>query len=136
MAEDPPAPPPDDPPPRIEPTARDRLPDRRLSETRRIAHRSGDGRETHVFVTIGYAASDPGRPREVFYDAGFRSGADLAFLVQDAAVLVSLLLQHGVSPERIGRSLAASAEGGPASLIGAMAAELADPPQWMREADP
>ena len=46
----------------------------------------------------GYAIEDPLRPVEVFYAEGFRSGADLEFLTQDACVLVSLLLQHGVPP--------------------------------------
>jgi hypothetical protein len=125
---------PQDLPPAIVASERRRLPDRRLSETRRIGHRSEDGRETHFYVTLGYAAHDPLRPREVFYDAGFRSGADLAFLVQDAAVLISLLLQHGLAPTEIGRSLSALGDGGAGSVIGSMVAGIAVPPQWAQHA--
>ena len=114
--------------------ARRRLPDRRLTETRRVVHRTPDGRETPVSVSIGYDPAEPARPREVFYDAGYRSGADLEFAVQDLCVVLSLLLQHGVDPREIGRSLSVS--WGPddaphhGSLAGTVAAELLVPPAW------
>ena len=114
--------------------ARRRLPSRRLTETRHVVHRTPDGRETPVSVSIGYDPADPARPREVFYDAGYRSGADLEFAVQDLCVVLSLLLQHGVSPREIGRSLSVS--WGPddaphhGSLAGTVAAELLVPPAW------
>lgn len=77
------------------PTRR-RLPNRRLTETRHVVHRTPDGRETPLAVSIGYDPAEPARPREVFYDAGYRSGAELEFAVQDLCVVLSLLLQHGV----------------------------------------
>lgn len=117
-------------PPRV------RLPDRRLSETRRIEHARADGARARVFITIGYAPEEPLRPREVFYDEGYRSGSDLEYLVQDLCVIVSLLLQHGTPPEAIARSLSRR-EGadGPVhgSLAGTIAAELAVPPEWAGE---
>ncbi len=79
-------------------------------------------------------AHDPLRPREVFCDAGFRSGTDLEFLVQDAAVLISLLLQHGLAPSEIGRSLSALGDGGAGSVIGSIVAGIAVPPQWAQHA--
>ena len=115
--------------------ARRRLPHRRLTETRQVVHRSPDGRETPLSVSIGYDPVEPARPREVFYDAGYRSGADLEFVVQDLCVIVSLLLQHGVDPQEIGRSLSVSygaddtARHG--SLAGTIVAELLMPPQWV-----
>ena len=118
---------------------RRRLPDRRLTETRRVVHTTPDGRETVVSVSIGYDPAEPLRPREVFYDAGYRSGADLEFVVQDLCVIVSLLLQHGVDPREIGRSLSVSY--GPdeaphhGSLAGTVAAELLVPPVWAEPVD-
>lgn len=116
------------------PTPRTRLPDRRLSETRRIAHVRSDGVAARVFITIGYDPADPLRPREVFYDEGYRSGSDLEYLVQDLCVIVSLLLQHGTPPEEIARSLSrregADGGDGPGSLAGTIVAELFRPPAW------
>ena len=111
---------------------RHRLPHRRLTETRSIVHTTPDGRATPVSVSIGYDPASPARPREVVYDAGHRSGADLEFAVQDLCVVLSLLLQHGVDPREIGRSLSVSY--GPdeaphhGSLAGTIAAELTVPP--------
>ena len=85
-------------------------------------------------MSIGYDPAEPARPREVFYDAGYRSGADLEFAVQDLCVVLSLLLQHGVEAREIGRSLSVS--WGPddaphhGSLAGTITAELTVPPQW------
>ena len=125
-------------PPSGEAAPRRRLPSRRLAETRRVVHRTPDGRETPVSVSIGYDPAEPLRPREVFYDAGYRSGADLEFAVQDLCVVLSLLLQHGVDPREIGRSLSVSY--GPddqphhGSLAGTIAAELTVPPGWAEAA--
>ena len=118
--------------------ARRRLPDRRLTETRRVAHHTPNGRETPVSVSIGYDPAEPARPREVFYDAGCRSGADLELAVQDLCVVLSLLLQHGVDPREIGRppSVSWGADDSPhhGSLAGTIAAELLVPPAWAETA--
>ena len=109
-------------------------PARRLSETRRVEHVRSDGVAIRILVSVGYAADDPLRPVEVFYAEGFRSGADLEFLTQDACVLVSLLLQHGVPPARIAAAMSRREDPGgtisPGSLAGTIAAELARPPAW------
>ena len=69
-----------------------------------------------------------------FYDEGFKSGADLERTAQDAAVLISLLLQHGIEPEEIEKSLSKRVlfdeREVPASLIGVMVEQLKEPPQW------
>ncbi|PZQ48753.1 MAG: hypothetical protein DI556_13120 [Rhodovulum sulfidophilum] len=104
---------------------RARLPDRRLVEIRRVAHRGAFG-ERRFLVSIGYAADAPYAPREIFLDGGFRSGAALEALLKDSAIAISLLLQHGAEPEVILERLGAGAPGG--SMIAAMAAELAVAP--------
>lgn len=124
--------------------------DRRLGETRKVTYVRPDGNATKIIVSVGYEAADPTRPVEVFYSEGFRSGSDLEFTVQDACVLISLLLQHGISAERIASSMATretadadlasgefvAPEGAasmPASMAGAIAAELMIPPSWAED---
>ena len=126
---------------------RQRPSNRRLLETRKVEHRRPDGNVTKILVTVGYEPTEPLRPIEVFYSEGFRSGSDMEFTVQDACVLISLLLQHGVPPLTIASSMATresedadltagdlvqSDDGLPVygSLAGTIAAELAVPPSW------
>ena len=107
------------------PTPRHDLPTRRLTETRKITTREGHT----VHLSIGFDPEDPARPREVFYSAGFRTGSQLEFQIQDDCVLLSLLLQHGHRPEDIVKSLARTedVDGNTvyASVVGLIAAELA-----------
>ena len=84
------------------PDPRHTLPKRRLTETRRIE--TPDGHTIHL--SVGYDPNEDGRPREVFYSAGFKSGSALEFQIQDACVLISILLQHGHRPDEIAKSLA------------------------------
>lgn len=84
------------------PEPRHALPDRRLCETRRVS--TPEGHTIHL--TVGFDPEERGRPREVFYSGGFRSGSQLEFQVQDACVLISLLLQYGLRPAKILKSLA------------------------------
>lgn len=106
------------------PEPRHVLPGRRLTETRKFT--TGDGHTVHL--SVGYDPHEDGRPREVFYSAGFKSGSALEFQIQDACVLLSLLLQHGHRPEDIIKSLAQSerpdGKMAYASIIGLIAAEL------------
>lgn len=83
------------------PDPRHVLPTRRLAEN--IKLKTPEGHTIHL--TIGYDPDEIGRPREVFYSAGFRSGSQLEFQIQDACVMLSLLLQHGLKPKDIERSL-------------------------------
>ncbi|WP_299969340.1 hypothetical protein [uncultured Roseobacter sp.] len=87
---------------RDKPTPRHDLPARRLTETRKVTTR--DGHTVHL--SVGFDPHEDGRPREVFYSAGFKSGSALEFQIQDSCVLISLLLQHGFRPEQISKSLA------------------------------
>src|SRR5262245_66260672 len=54
---------------------------------------------------------------EVFVDM-HKGGSTLDALAADAAILISLLLQHGTSPAEIGHALRRSPNGAPATLIG------------------
>lgn len=100
-------------------TERNRPPARRPSVTCRAVWATEASE--HVFhVSIGH---DPktGAPVEVFYADGQKTGTSLRDTVQDSCVLISLLLQHGVTPEEIGKSLATTpvfGEDRPASVVG------------------
>jgi hypothetical protein len=103
---------------------RERLPDRRPSETRAVAWRGGA-----LAVTAGF---DPatGAVREVFA-SGYRFGSDLQATIDDACVIVSIALQHGARPAELRRSLGtvpALGDAGPgeepASVLGAIVGAL------------
>jgi ribonucleoside-diphosphate reductase alpha chain len=79
------------------PTPRVELPPRRLNASGELEQ---DGHR--YTVTAGYYAD--GRLGEIFID-GHKAGSQLAQHAQDAAVLVSMSLQHGVSPRKIAHSI-------------------------------
>jgi ribonucleoside-diphosphate reductase alpha chain len=89
---------------------RQRLPNRRMNETVELDF---DG--TTYAITVGLYPD--GRPGEVFVH-GSKVGSALDFLLDDASVLVSLLLQHGVAPRDLARSL------GRGGVIAAVVGEL------------
>jgi hypothetical protein len=91
--------------------ARNRLPNRRLAET--IAFER-DG--SQYCLTIGYFPD--GSVGEVFLNAD-RGDSLLDVLTSDAAILVSLALQHGCGIETIAHALKRDARGTAASPIGA-----------------
>ncbi len=107
------------------PDPRHDLPSRRLTETRKIT--TPDGHNIHL--SVGYDPKEDGRPREVFYSAGFKSGSQLEFQVQDACVLISRLLQHGHEAADVAKSLSRSEQPDGAmnyaSIIGLIADEIA-----------
>lgn len=98
---------------------RETLPQRRPNITRSI---EWQGRA--LDVTIGF---DPatGEPREVFVNVP--KGGDMQAALADASVLLSVALQHGISPAELGKSLgrvpvlwAEEGATGPASPVGAV----------------
>jgi len=106
------------------PEPRHDLPARRLTETLKVT--TPEGHTVHL--SVGYDPVEQLRPREVFYSGGFRSGSALEFQIQDACVLLSLLLQHGHRPEDISKSLARTEQPNGsmayASMIGLIVEEM------------
>jgi hypothetical protein len=89
---------------------RRRLPNRRSALALRFEHR-GIGYRAHIgFFGNGEAA-------ELFIDCAKQNSAIDSFAA-DAAILASLLLQHGASLDEIGHSLKRNPDGTPASVIG------------------
>ena len=68
-------------------------------------------------VTIGFYPN--GAVGEVFIDGG-KSGQDIQSTARDAAVVLSLALQHGVPPETIRHAVTRGASEEPASILGAV----------------
>jgi hypothetical protein len=96
---------------------RHRLPNRRPAETRELALA-----DRVLTATVGFDAS--GRPAEVFL-SGAKHGSGMAGILDDASVVISIALQHGIPAAALAKSIARipeSLEGPavkPASPIGA-----------------
>lgn len=95
-----------------------RLPDRRPSVTLEMEH---DG----FRCTLSSGVYADGRIGEVFA-AGLKTGSAIDALIADAAVLVSRLLQHGITPADLAGSISRLGNHQPASLIGAVVDRLLD----------
>jgi hypothetical protein len=67
-------------------------------------------------VTVGFY--DSGEPAEVFI-GGAKTGADIQNTAHDAAILLSLALQHGVPIETIRHAVSRNGNGVAASILGA-----------------
>ncbi len=100
---------------------RERLPARRPNETVTIEH--GGAR---FDVTIGLF---PGGAVGEVFTGGAKSGSELDGLLDDSAILISLLLQNGVEPAALARTVGRLGDGtAPASVIGAICDLLAERP--------
>lgn len=109
---------------------RERLPARRRSVTSTVVLRfraPGDGAHApaseHTFhVAVGFYPD--GRPAEVFVKAAQHLDSAIAFLVEDVAVLVSNLIQLGMTLEKIQASIARPGDMA-ASIVAALIAHVA-----------
>jgi len=92
-----------------------RLPDRRPGITASFTWPRGSG--YRVDCAVGF---DPvtGDARELFLRVTSRVGSEVDHLVDDVAVLISRLLQHGEAPTEIARRLGRLPTGEPASVAG------------------
>jgi ribonucleoside-diphosphate reductase alpha chain len=99
---------------------RHRLPNRRAAVTHDL-----DAAGQPLTATVGF---DPaGHPREVFL-SGAKDGSGLAAILEDASVVISIALQHGIpacalaksigrAPDGMGRVTAASPIGAALDLV-------------------
>ena len=95
---------------------RERLPNRRPSVTSCFRWPAENARRVHV--TAGFEPGT-GTIKEMFLRGGGRVGSEVDHLLDDIAVLVSRLLQHGESSEKIANDLGRLPDGRPASIAGA-----------------
>ena len=96
---------------------RERLPDRRQSETVDLWH----GRRRYHLAIGEYP---DGRPAEVFLH-GAKPGSDTDLLCDDIGVLMSRLLQHGDDPASLAAGIGRLGNGEPSSIVGLIADILA-----------
>jgi hypothetical protein len=68
-------------------------------------------------VTVGFCAD--GTPGEIFIDGG-KTGQDVQSTARDAAVMLSLALQHGTPIETIRRAFTRDSSGAAVSILGAI----------------
>ncbi len=89
---------------------RQRLPERRASDTFEIRH----GNFTYTITT---SVDAEGQLGELFIDSD-KSGTELSVMMHDAAIAVSLALQHGCPPEDLAQAFERNETGVPAGLLG------------------
>lgn len=97
---------------------RDRLPNRRASETFDFVHD-----EHRYTATLGYYPD--GRLGEIFLRSG-RTGTALSIATMEVAIALSFALQHGCSVETMREAFPRTAEGAPEGVAGALLAKLAE----------
>jgi len=88
------------------------LPQRRAAETFNM-------RFWNQLFTVTVSFYPDGTPGEVFIDS-CKTGNDIESITRDAAVLLSLALQHRVPPETIRHAITRGASEEPASVLGAV----------------
>ena len=88
------------------------LPHRRRAETFTVVHWNQP-----FAVTIGFFPD--GKPGEVFVDS-HKTGGDVEAIARDAAVVISLALQHGTPVARIRRAITRNGNGASSSILGAV----------------
>jgi len=91
---------------------RERLPNRRGCDTRCMRV----GRNEYV-VTVGHYSD--GSVGEIFV-SGAKAGSDLDAVMRDAAILLSLGLQHGVPIDVMRGAITREGDGTASSIIGAV----------------
>ena len=91
--------------------SRQRLPQRRFSQTIDIVFRNQPITMTAEFYPDGELG-------EVFIEVS-KSGADIAHIVHDAAVVISLAIQHGVTIETLHHAVGRNGSE-PSSIVGAI----------------
>jgi hypothetical protein len=80
------------------PPDRHRLPNRRRAETQELALGGAV-----LTATVGFDTA--GRPAEVFL-SGAKDGSGMAAILEDASVVISIALQHGISARLLTKSIA------------------------------
>ena len=99
-------------------SCRQTLPNRRRCETLEIEHAG------HRF-SMTFSRYPDGRPAEIFLSSR-HVGSPLEAIARDAAVTVSIALQHGAPLATVSGALTKDHDGGPATLLGAALAAITE----------
>lgn len=79
------------------------------------------GYRSRYVITLGYY--DDGRLGEVFINGG-KSGEMVEAIARDAAVLLSMAMQHGVPIDALAKTVTRDSQGNPGSIAGAVIDEI------------
>jgi hypothetical protein len=114
-------------------TARKKLPSRRPLETFKFEH---DGLK--YLMSVGFEVDHEAKkfvPRELFLNSAQILGSATDINACDAAVAVSIALQHGVPLDDLRTAMKRNADGSPQGFVGAALDHLAhtDWPSWQRD---
>jgi len=90
---------------------RNRLPNRRAHQTIKFEHQN-----QKYHVTIGYY--DNGEPGELFLNSSGRAGSEVDMAASDAAIAVSLAIQHGCPVTDLREACLRDSDGQPSTPIG------------------
>lgn len=99
---------------------RERLPDRRPSETVTIQSRHQGGRKLHL--TTGFY--EDGRLGELFVH-GAKIGSHTDMMLAEVGALLSIALQHGMPLEEFATNVQRETDGKPATTVGEIIDALA-----------
>lgn len=97
---------------------RQTLPQRRAAETFNMRFWN-----QQFTITVGFYPD--GRPGEVFIGGG-KTGQDIQSTARDAAVVLSLAIQHGTPIETIRHAITRDGSGAAVSILGAIVDAIAD----------
>ena len=100
---------------------RRKLPQRRACETFTV-------RFWNQAFAVSFGFYPEGTVGEVFIDGG-KTGQDVQSTARDAAVVLSLALQHGTPIETIRRAVTRNGNGTPSSIVGVVADRLPATPR-------
>lgn len=98
---------------------RRKLPDRRLNTTVKFEHSNGH----KYLLTVGLYPD--GSPGEIFINTSMKSGSEADLNASDAAVAVSLALQHGCTLDELRLAMKRNPDGTPAGPLGRALDEVA-----------
>lgn len=97
-------------------TRRDAMPARRNSENLKV-----EANGVFMTMTVGYYPD--GRPGEVFV-SDIKSGVSADAISRDAAVMLSLALQHGVELSTMAKAVTRERDGKASSFMGALVDQM------------
>ncbi len=99
-------------------TDREHLPNSRPHTVVTIEHEWAFDRPP-LIIDVGVGRYPDGRVAEVFAD-GPKGGSQIHGLLDDVCVLISIMLQHGITPAELAKSLGRVRGNKPASAVGAI----------------
>lgn len=90
-----------------------KLPNRRFNQTFSFSHEG-----MNYLMTVGYTREATPIPLELFINTSMRSGNAADIAACDAAIAVSLALQHGCPLSVLCEAMKRNADGSPSGIIG------------------